>query len=296
MYETFFGFKECPFNVTPDPRFIFFSRQHTEAFSSLLYGIESRKGFIAVTGEIGAGKTTLCRLLLEKLKGRAKTSLILNPNLSESELLLSVVEDFGVGVRRSLYPQAAAKDSTLLILPPVSGNKKRYFDLLNRFLLHEFEQGSNAVLIIDEAQDLKTRSLEQIRLLSNLETDKHKLLQIILVGQPELRDTLNSPDLEQLRQRIVVSYHLRNLDLNDTKAYVIHRLRVVGWMEEMLTFDASAFEAIYRYTEGIPRLINVLCDRALLSAYSRGIRVVTASNVEEAKTDLAWMPEMASAA
>ncbi len=296
MYESFFGFKECPFNVTPDPRFIFFSRQHTEAFSSLLYGIESRKGFIAVTGEIGAGKTTLCRLLLEKLKGRAKTSLILNPNLSESEILLSVVEDFGVGVRRSLYPQNVEKDSNLVILPPVSGNKKRYFDLLNRFLLHEFEQGSNAVLIVDEAQDLKPRALEQIRLLSNLETDKHKLIQIILVGQPELRDTLNSPNLEQLRQRIVVSYHLRNLDLNDTKAYIIHRLRVVGWMEEMLSIDASAFEAIYRCTEGIPRLINVLCDRTLLSAYAKGARAVNASNVEEARSDLAWIPEMAAAA
>ncbi len=267
MYEEYFGLKESPFNITPDPRYIFFSKKHLEAFSSLLYGIETRKGFIAITGEIGAGKTTLCRVLLEELKGRARTSIILNPNLSDSELLLSIVQDFGIQL--------------------TSRNKKECFDSLNRFVLKEFHNGFNVVLIIDEAQDLKPRSLEQVRLLSNLETDSQKLIQIVLVGQPELRHTLNNPSLKQLRQRIGVWYHLTTLDQEEVFRYVEHRLKVAGWREDIsLLFDSSAINAIYEHTEGIPRLINVLCDRSLLAAYAKGTRTINTSIVEEAHSEL----------
>ncbi len=270
MYEEYFGLKEFPFNITPDPRYIFFSKKHLEAFSSLLYGIESRKGFIAITGEIGAGKTTLCRVLLEELKGRARTSIILNPNLSDSELLLSIVQDFGIAL--------------------ASRNRKECFDSLNRFVLKEFHNGFNVVLIIDEAQDLKPRLLEQVRLLSNLETASQKLLQIVLVGQPELRVTLNNPSLKQLRQRIGVWYHLTTLDREETLRYIEHRLKVAGWESEVSTlFDESAVDAIFDHTEGIPRLINVLCDRGLLAAYAKGVKTINADLIEEAYAELEGM-------
>ncbi len=271
MYETYFGLNESPFNVTPDPKFIFFSQKHAEAFSSLIYGIETRKGFIAITGEIGAGKTTICRFLIENLKGRVKTSLILNPNLSDAQLLAAIVEDFGIEIR--------------------SRSRKECFDRLNRFLLNEFYQGGNAVLIIDEAQDLKPKSLEQVRLLSNLETDKQKLLQIVLVGQPELRQTLTQPSLEQLRQRIGVSYHLKTLNEKETEYYIHHRLKVAGWDEEAAFFDSSALQAVFHFSDGIPRLINVLCDRAFLAAYAKGVKLITAEIVDEARQDLEWKAE-----
>ena len=270
MYEDYFGLKELPFNITPDPRYIFFSKKHLEAFSSLLYGIESRKGFVAITGEIGAGKTTLCRVLLEELKGRARTSIILNPNLSNTELLLSIVQDFGIGI--------------------ASRNKKECFDSLNRFVLREFHNGYNVVLIIDEAQDLKPKSLEQIRLLSNLETASQKLIQIILVGQPELRMTLNSPSLKQLRQRIGVWYHLTTLDRGETLRYIEHRLKVAGWNGETFAlFEPAAIDLIFEHSEGIPRLVNVLCDRSLLAAYARNSRLVDTAMVEDAHIELEGM-------
>src|SRR3989338_2830348 len=211
MYEEHFGLQELPFNVTPDPRFIFFSRNHLDAFSALLYGIESRKGFVLITGEIGAGKTTLCRAVLDKLKGHAHTAIVLNPCLSELLLLRTITEDLGISIR--------------------ARNKKDCFDSLNRFVLEEFHKGFNSVLIIDEAQDLTPKALEQVRLLSNLETNREKLLQIVLVGQPELRETLNQPSLAQLRQRIGVRFHLKALDLNETEEYIVHRLTVVGMTE-----------------------------------------------------------------
>ncbi|PIQ86714.1 MAG: ATPase [Candidatus Omnitrophica bacterium CG11_big_fil_rev_8_21_14_0_20_45_26] len=267
MYEEHFQLKETPFNITPDPKYIFFSKKHLEAFSSLLYGIESRKGFIAITGEIGAGKTTLCRVLLEELKGRAKTSIILNPNLSETELLLSIVQDFGIQIN--------------------GRNKKVCFDALNQFLLHEFHNGFNVVLIIDEAQDLKAKALEQVRLISNLETASEKLLQIVLVGQPELKTTLNSPSLKQLRQRIGVWYHLTTLDRNEVIRYIGHRLSVAGWRGLVKDiFDDSAISTIYGMTEGIPRLINILCDRAMLAAYAKGVKSINGAIIEEANSEL----------
>ncbi len=267
MYEEYFGLKEAPFNITPDPRYIFFSKKHLDAFSSLLYGIESRKGFIAITGEIGAGKTTICRVLLEELKGRARTSLILNPNLSDKELLLSIVQDFGIEL--------------------ASQNRKECFDSLNRFVLREFQNGFNVVLIIDEAQDLKPRSLEQVRLLSNLETATQKLIQIVLVGQPELRTTLNTPSLRQLKQRVAVWYHLTTLDREEMVRYIEHRLRVAGSEQAVESlFEPLALDTIFSRTEGIPRLVNILCDRCFLAAYAKGVKMIDSVIVDEAQTEL----------
>ncbi len=262
MYEEYFGLREPPFNVTPDPRFIFFSRKHLDAFSSLLYGIESRKGFILITGEIGAGKTTLCRAVLDSIRGRAHTAIVLNPCLSEILLLQTIVGDFGI----------AGKPK----------NKKDCFDSLNRFVLEEFHKGFNSVLIIDEAQDLSTKTLEQIRLLSNLETDREKLLQIVLVGQPELRDILDQPSLAQLRQRIGVRFHLTALDLKETEEYIMHRMTVAGLVSGESPFRHDAVEMIYEHSKGVPRLINKLCDLSLLAAYGREVREVDGHLAEEA--------------
>ncbi len=263
MYEEYFGFREAPFNVTPDPRFIFFSRKHLDAFSCLLYGIESRKGFIQITGEIGAGKTTLCRAVLNKLKDSpTHTALILNPRLSELFLLRAIAEDFGIFLK--------------------ARNKKECFDGLNRFLLEEFHKGFNTVLIIDEAQDLTTKTLEQVRLLSNLETNREKLIQIVLVGQPELRNTLDDPSLAQLRQRIAIRFHLTALDRNETEEYILHRLGVAGLVEELNPFLPEAIDFIYVRSNGVPRVINKLCDRSLLAAYARNLRCVDEKLAEEA--------------
>ena len=263
MYESFFGLKEPPFNVTPDPRFLYLSRHHLEALSSLLYGIESRRGFIQITGEIGAGKTTLCRMLLSKLD-KVHSSLVFNPKLSEFEILQAIVEDFGI--------------------KPSGKKRKDYFDALNRFLLQELEKGMNAVLIIDEAQNLSPRALEQVRLLTNLETTREKLLQIILVGQPELRVLLARPDLVQLRQRITSRYHLTSLNREETEKYIAHRLRVAG--SEGQFFTPEALDRIFERSKGVPRLINVLADRALLAAFVRGSSIVEAALIEEAQADL----------
>lgn len=268
MYESFFGLTEPPFNVTPDPRFIYLSRHHLEALSTLLYGVESRRGFIEITGEIGAGKTTLCRTLLQEIQGRAHTAFIFNPKLSEFELLQTIVEDLGV--------------------TPKGKRKKDYFDALNHFLLEELEKGINTVLIIDEAQNLSPRALEQIRLLSNLETAREKLLQIILVGQPELRTLLARPDLAQLYQRITIRYHLPALNREETEKYLVHRLHVAGSEEPFLT--PEAIDRIYQYSAGIPRLINVLADRALLGAFVKKIRTIEALLIEEAQADLEGVP------
>lgn len=264
MYETFFGLREAPFNVTPDPRFIYLTHHHQEAVSVLLYGIESRRGFIEITGEVGAGKTTVCRALLKELEGRVPTAFIFNPNLSELEILQSVVEDLGIR--------------------PRGGRRKDYFDSLNHFLLRQLEKDSTAVVVIDEAQNLSPRALEQIRLLSNLETTHEKLLQIILVGQPELRDLLDRPDLIQLRQRITIRYHIPALNLEETEGYIAHRLRVAGGEEELFTL--GAVERIYEISGGIPRLINVLADRSMLVAFVKGIRMVGPAFVDEAWADL----------
>ncbi|MFH1857052.1 MAG: AAA family ATPase [Candidatus Omnitrophota bacterium] len=249
MYLEFYGLKETPFNVTPDPSFLFFSKKHKEAFDYFIYGINERKGFLEITGEIGSGKTTLCRALLNHFEHKnppVKTAYILNPVLSGVQLLRSIIEEFG------LIP--ARKDKIGLICQ------------LNKFLLEQLSLGHNAILIIDEAQNLKAAHLEEIRMLSNLETDKQKLFQIILVGQPELREKLKSPNLAQLKQRITVRFHLSPLDINETKNYIHHRLNIAG-VDNKVIFTDSSIEEVYSYSKGVPRMINAVCDRALLLGY-----------------------------
>lgn len=246
MYRDFFGLKEKPFNVTPDPKFLFLSKKHREAFSHLIYGIKEKKGFIEITGEIGTGKTTLCRALLNRLDRETKTALILNSNLSPTQMLKVIMDEFGI--------------------IPKGRTKKDLLDGLNRFLLDQLSSGCNVVLILDESQNLSPSMLEQIRLLSNLETEKDKLLQIVLVGQPELRSKLKLPYLRQLRQRISVRYHITPLDRPETESYISHRLEVAG-SEGNISFTEHAINSIFTYSEGIPRLINVVCDKSLLAGY-----------------------------
>jgi len=246
MYLSFYGLKEKPFNVTSDPHFLFMSKRHKEALSHLLYGIKERKGFLEITGEIGTGKTTVCRALLNNLDERTKTAFILNPNLSELQLLQAIIEDFGM----------AAGRKTKLSLQ----------QQLNSFLIDQLRQDNNVILILDEAQNLNSSLLENIRMLSNLETEKEKLFQIVLVGQPELRTKLNSPQLRQLKQRIGIRYHILPLAGDEIDKYIYHRLRVAG-AEKAATFTESAIERIQRYSGGTPRTINMVCDKALLLGY-----------------------------
>ena len=254
MYEEFYGFKEKPFNLTPDPHFFFLSENHREAFEHLLYGIKEKEGFILITGEVGAGKTTLCRALLNKIGSNATDSaLIFNPMLSEKGLLQCILSDFGV--------QSSAT------------TKKELLDELNQFLLRQQVHNRNSVLIIDEAQNLALPVLEEIRVLSNLETEKEKLLQIILMGQIELKEKLSLPQLRQLNQRISIRYHLRPLGSEEIPRYIQHRLMVAGSPGDV-HFTTGAAQEIDRYSHGIPRLINLASDRALLAGYSEHSREI----------------------
>jgi general secretion pathway protein A len=265
MYYTFFGLQEKPFSVTPDPRFLFLSQSYQEALGHLLYGIDERKGFIAITGEVGTGKTLLCRALLERLGPHVRTALIFNSCMSDLELLRSIAEDFGI--------------------PAADNTRKVLIDQLNAFLIQEFRDERNAVLIIDEAQNLAPEVLEQVRMLSNLETERGKLLQIILVGQPELRQQLARSDLRQLNQRIAIRYHLRPFNQQETADYINHRLLVAG-SPGGVKFSPRALACIYGYSQGIPRKINLLCDRALLSAYVQGSMMVDRRLVRQASIEL----------
>jgi general secretion pathway protein A len=246
VYQEYYGLTEAPFDITPNPRFLFYSAKHREAFNHLLYGIRERKGFVQVTGEVGAGKTTLCRAMLEQLDGQFSTALILNPVLNPDELMKAIATEFGLNVR------GLDRLDTLAAL--------------NHFLLEQVQRGKDSVLIIDESQDLTDELLEQVRLLSNLETDNRKLLQIVLLGQPELRERLNNPRLRQLRQRITVRYHLRPLSRFEVTQYVQHRLQVSG-ANGAPYFTPPALWRIYRYSHGIPRLVNAVCDKALLAGF-----------------------------
>ena len=238
--------KSAPFDITPNPRFLFYSTKHREAFNHLLYGIRERKGFIQLTGEVGAGKTTLCRAALEQLDEHYSTALILNPVMSADELMRGIALEYGL---------------------PVTGlDRLSTLAVINQFLLQQVERGKEAVLIIDESQDLTDELLEQVRLLSNLETDNRKLLQIILFGQPELRDRLNNPRLRQLRQRITVRYHLPPLKRHEVVHYVQHRLHVSGGNGTPY-FTRPALWRVHRYSQGIPRLVNAVCDKALLAGF-----------------------------
>jgi general secretion pathway protein A len=251
MYHEFYQLKDNPFNVTADPDFFFSSKSHREAISSLVYGIEQRKGIIVLTGEIGTGKTTLCRKLLKQSDRKNKFALILNPKFSELELLQMIIHDLGMRSKKK--------------------SKLELIYTLNKFLIKESKKGHNVVLVIDEAQNLGVDQLEQIRLLSNLETEKEKLLQIILVGQPELYAKLSLYELRQIRQRISVYFHIRPLERQDIKGYIYHRLMKVMRNPQSLNnviFTENALNTIYRYTKGSPRTINILCDRALLAGFA----------------------------
>jgi general secretion pathway protein A len=249
MYLDFHGFREKPFNQTPDPRFIFLSKNHKEAFAHLLYGINNRVGFIALTGEVGSGKTTVLRALLSQLDtDHHRSALIFNPRLSPSELLQNINREFGI--------------------PNYTSNRSSPLDVLNQFLLKENAEGRTAILVIDEAQNLEAPVLEQIRLISNLETDREKLIQIILSGQTEFDQILKRNEMRQLSQRITVRYHLKPMDFPDTAGYISHRLEVAG-ARNGAVFSKKALKRIYRYSGGLPRLINAACDRALLTGYTR---------------------------
>ena len=265
MYLPFFNLREPPFNLTPDPRFLFLSSQHEEALSHLLYGIHERKGFIEITGEVGSGKTVLCRALLEQLDASVSTALIFNSYLTQSELLAAISRDFGL----------ATEDVTGAAL----------IERLNAYLLSEFSAGRNAVVVIDEAQNLEPTVLEQLRMLSNLETARGKLLQIVLVGQPELRDKLSLPGMRQLDQRIAVRFHLNELSRPETASYVAHRLRVAG-ADDGITFTQRALRLIYQSSGGLPRRVNLVCDRALMTAYVRETRGIDGAIVRQSVRDL----------
>jgi general secretion pathway protein A len=268
MYTSFFGLSEKPFAITPNPRFLYMSEKHAEAMAHLMYGLTEAGGFVQLTGEVGMGKTTLVRTLLEQLPANADVAVILNPRLSPLELLLTICEELGIFL----------SDASTRSL-------KDMVDELNAFLLTRHANGRRVVVIIDEAQNLLPETLEQVRLLTNLETATHKLMQIILVGQPELRELLARNDLRQLAQRITGRYHLASLDRDDAAAYVRHRLQVAGAHREI--FTDSALRAVYRRSHGVPRLINIICDRALLGAYTKGEAEVSASMVYAAAHEIA---------
>jgi general secretion pathway protein A len=259
MYTTYFNLRQPPFSIAPDPRYLFMSERHREALAHLLYGINSGGGFVLLTGEIGAGKTTVCRCFIDQVPANCKLAYIFNPKLTVEELLLSVCDEFG------------------LSLPPAGPGPvgvKGYVDAINRYLLESHARGTNNVLVIDEAQNLSADVLEQLRLLTNLETSERKLLQIILIGQPELRTMLARPELEQLAQRVIARYHLGPLTELETGEYVAHRLAVAGATAAM-PIPRGLTPLIYRLTQGVPRRINLLCDRALLGAYAENSPAVT---------------------
>jgi general secretion pathway protein A len=267
MYLSFFGLNEKPFAITPDPRYLYLSERHAEALAHLLYGINEAGGFVQLTGEVGTGKTTIVRSLLAQTPKNAEIALILNPRMTAPEFLLTICEEIGIGV----------PDSSMESL-------KDLVDILSHYLLRAHGAGRRVVLVVDEAQNLAPAVLEQVRLLTNLETNTQKLLQIILIGQPELRELLGRNELRQLAQRITGRYHLHPLSRDETAAYVRHRLRVAGATTDI--FSGPALSEIYRLSVGVPRVINVICDRALLGAYSMDRHRVIGTLVRNAASEV----------
>jgi general secretion pathway protein A len=270
MYAQHFGLKSEPFSIAPDPRYLFMSERHREALAHLLYGVGGGGGFVLLTGEIGAGKTTVCRAFLEQIPRRCNVAYIFNPKLTVMEMLGSVCEEFGIP-----GPLEGSSHDTV----------KGHIDVLNQFLLRTHAVGQNNVLIIDEAQNLAPEVLEQLRLLTNLETNERKLLQIILIGQPELREILLQPQLEQLAQRVIARFHLEALSPKETAQYIRHRLGVAGLPDSTL-FEAAAAARVHQLTHGVPRRINLLCDRAMLGAYAMGQHAVNKGIVDKAATEV----------
>lgn len=261
-YLSFYGLDEKPFELTPNPKYLYLSDEYRRAYEHLLYGIRGREGFVVITGEVGTGKTTLLRAVLGSLREEdCETAFIFNPSVSAQELLRTVLDEFGL---------EAAGEMT----------KKEMTDRLNQFLLDQLRQGSYAVLLIDEAQNLDPEVLEEIRLLTNLETETQKLLQVVLVGQPELRKMLDLPHLRQLNQRVAIRYHLTPLPRDQIPGYVRHRLSVAGGGGQV-EFTGGAIRGIYKYSGGVPRLINKACDKALLAGYAEGVRKIDGGIVRE---------------
>lgn len=268
MYLQYFGFHEAPFSITPDPAFVYLSAAHRDALAHLLYGVGQggASGFVQLTGEVGTGKTTMCRCLLEQVPEQTRVALILNPLQTPRELLASICEELGLDVE------------------PIRDSSKAMVDRLNQFLLDQHGKGRRVVVVIDEAQNLSPEALEQVRLLTNLETAKDKLLQMVLLGQPELRQLLQRQNLRQLAQRITARYHLAPLNAEETEAYVAHRIKVAGAQRN--PFKKSAIRAIYQRSGGVPRLINIIADRALAGAYAREAGQVTARFVHDAANEV----------
>ena len=271
MYTDFFGLNEKPFSITPDPRYLFMSERHGEALAHLVYGVTESGGFMQLTGEVGTGKTTLVRtLLLNRMPSNADVAVVLNPQISAREFLITICEELGID------------------LPRERDSMKALIDTLNRHLLDAHAEGRRTILVVDEAQNLAPDVLEEVRLLTNLETAKQKLLQIILIGQPELRDLLARNDLRQLAQRITGRYHLEPLSRDETAKYIEHRLKVAGALGEV--FDPGAKHEVFRLSQGVPRLINVICDRALLGAYAVESRRVNRRMIRRAAGEITGEP------
>jgi len=266
MYEEYFGLKEEPFSIAPNPRFLYMSARHREALAHLVYGIKNYGGFILLTGEVGTGKTTISRCLLEQTPENANVALIINPKIEAGELLASICDELHIS-----YPEGTTSIKALI-------------DSINRFLLAANARGEKTVVIIEESQNLTTDVLEQLRLLTNLETNQHKLLQIIMIGQPELLETLKRPEIRQLEQRITARYHLLPLSGNETAEYISHRLSVAGMREQI--FPPNVIKKIFKLTKGIPRRINVLCDRAMLGAYVQNGRIIEKKILDNAAKEV----------
>lgn len=271
MYLKFYKLNEYPFNMTADPYFFFSSQSHIDAMFNILYGIQQRKGIIVLTGEIGTGKTMLCRKLLNQKNKNIKYAFVLNTHYNELELLQVIAQDFGLKVKNY--------DKFILI------------NMLNKFLLKQSKKGNNVVIVIDEAQNLTVTQLEQIRLLSNLETEKNKLLQILLVGQPELEEKLKLHEIRQLRQRIGIYYRISALEKNDILPYIKHRISKALIHDKVafnLIFTEQAIEMIYHFTKGLPRMINILCDRALLAAFVNETTLIDHSIIENCAKEVCF--------
>jgi len=266
MYTSHFGLLEAPFSITPDPHYLYMSERHREALAHLVYGIGEGGGFVVLTGEVGTGKTTICRCLLKQLPANVDVALVLNPKLTALELLSTICDDL-----RLSYPADTTSVKVLV-------------DCLYRYVLDAHERGRRTVVIIDEAQNLSPEVLEQVRLLTNLETTKEKLIQVILIGQPELDANLNRPELRQLNQRVTARYHLEPLGARETEAYIAHRLEVAGVGAQI--FRSSAMREVHKLSKGVPRLINVMCDRALLGAYAADRRMIDVPTVRKAASEV----------
>lgn len=273
MYEKYYGFADKPFNLTPDSKFFFASAKHEEALSCLLLAISERNGFVVITGEIGSGKTTVCRTLLNKLDPTTKVALVLNTHLGKKELLTTILEDLGIEYR--------------------STSKTHLLSALNKYLIKQASNDINVVLIIDEAQNLTPSVIEEVRMLSNLETEREKLIQIVLMGQPELKKKLMLPRLEQFRQRVVFHYHLDSLARQEVSEYIKHRLKKAG-NEFANIFTDDAIEEIYKHSRGVPRLINLICHNALISGLVHEARQIDKALVQEAMKEslLGYSPDL----